>query len=180
MEGKAQRPLGPAERGAGFVKEGSTSDGNHDEAVRAVVGGHSPPGDTEQEGQDWAHAGGSRGDKMLMNSSRSCHRAAAPWEPSRCPQVGRTVPAVTGPGPCRAPAPHCPLSLHREFSEAVPGRDTGARRGVGSVPRAEGSLSRAPASTARRGAELSPRVAAGRSPGREGQRSRRTRGPQRR
>lgn len=106
-----------------FVKEGSISDGNHDETVRALAGSHSALGDAKHEGQDWAHIGGSKGDKMPMNSGRSCHRtiarADASRKPSLCSQVGGTVPAVTGPSPGH---PHSP-----SLSSATPAAILGAR-----------------------------------------------------
>lgn len=118
-----------------FVKEGSTTDGNHDETVRAPAGSHSTLRDAKHEGQDWAHTGGSKGDKMPMNNGRSCHRAAPPAnaarEPSLCSQVGGS--------PGQPPAPHYPrLSSSNSRSPA----------GHRVLPRVEGSLSRVRASTA--------------------------------
>lgn len=146
-----------------FVKEGSTTDGNHDETVRAPAGSHSTLRDAKHEGQDWAHTGGSKGDKMPMNNGRSCHRAAPPAnaarEPSLCSQVGGS------PGQPRTVL-------------ASPAAIPGARRGTGSFRGWRAPSRGSGPALPRRRAELSPPVTAARCPGKEGQTSRRTRGPQ--
>lgn len=130
-----------------LLREGSLCGGNHGETERALVGGHSPPKDAKHEGQDWAYAGGSRGDKMPMDSGRSCHSAAAPArEPSLCPGGGGTVSAV--PGRARAAPSPALCSAAPPETPSAPGRERGGAQGPSRGRRAPSRGSR-PALTGR-------------------------------